>query len=375
MAELVSNPTLAIGRFFSWWGEELAALLPAPIRRALIRRPQLRVLQFSAEEIRFSEYRGNQVHELGQISLAALEDDPNPAVVAQAKRQSRKAAKTAILLPSEQALYKLLTLPVMAGADLRDALAFQIDRQTPFSPDDVYFDYRVRERDNDAKRLSIELVVAPRTVVERAVNTARRLGFDPSAVGVGEIKGEDPFELNLLPRSMASRRRNFRPLLALLVIAALLAGAWTVAQAALERKTAQADALAAQVDLARKNADRMQALNDERDALILESQFLTRRKQQAPKPVLFVEELTRVLPDHTYLFHLQQDGTRLRLSGYTTDASSLIGLVGELPMFTDPKFGSPVTHDPRREKDRFNIVVEINTETPAQANDGTEAAQ
>ena len=63
------------------------------------------------------------------------------------------------------------------------------------------------------------------------------------------------------------------------------------------------------------------------------------------------------------------------MSGYTSDASSLIGLVGALPMFTDPKFGSPVTHDPRREKDRFNIVVELNIETPDQAANGTETAQ
>ncbi|NKB49819.1 MAG: hypothetical protein GKS02_10730 [Alphaproteobacteria bacterium] len=375
MAELVSTPTLAVGRFFSWWGGELAALVPAALRQSLVRRPQLRVLQFTATELSFADYRGKQTRELGRISLAELENDSNPAIVAQAKRQSRKAAKTAILLPSEQALYKMLTLPVMAGSDLRDALAFQIDRQTPFSPDDVYFDYRVRERDNDAKRLSIELVVAPRTVVERAVNTARRLGFDPAAVGVGEINGEDPFELDLLPRSMANRRRNFRPLFALLVIAALLGGAWTVAQAALDRKESAANALSEQVNLARQRADKLQALKDERDALILEGQFLTRRKGEAPKPVLFVEELTRVLPDHTWLFHLQQDGTRLRLSGYTSDASSLIGLIGELPMFSDPKFGSPVTHDPRREKDRFNIVVELKSDTSETATNAAEPAQ
>ena len=119
----------------------------------------------------------------------------------------------------------------------------------------------------------------------------------------------------------------------------------------------------------------MEALKDERDALIVESQFLSQRKAQAPKPVLFIEELTRALPDHTWLFHLQQDGTRLRLSGYTSDASSLIRLVDALPMFTGPKFGSPVTHDPRREKDRFNLVVELITLAPGQPANGTEAAQ
>jgi general secretion pathway protein L len=269
----------------------------------------------------------------------------------------------------------VLTLPVMAAADLRDALAFQIDRQTPFSPDDVYFDYRVRDRDNDAKRLSIELVVAPRTVVERAVTTARGLGFDPAAVSVGGINGADPFELNLLPRAMASRRRNFRPLLSIAAIVALLAGAWTIANAALDRRVANADALTERVDLARLRASKMQELKDERDALKVESQFLSQRKAQEPKPVLFIEELTRALPDHTWLFHLQQDGTRLRLSGFTSDASSLIGLIDALPMFTSPKFGSPVTRDPRREKDRFNIVAELIPQPPDRPANGTEPAQ
>ncbi|MDH3737773.1 MAG: PilN domain-containing protein, partial [Alphaproteobacteria bacterium] len=310
---------------------------------------------------RFADYRGNQVRELGRLTLAELEDDLDPAA-GQAMRLSRKVAKTAILLPSKQALYKLLTLPIMAAGDLHDALAFQIERQTPFSPDDVYFDYRVRERDTEAKRVSIELVVAPRTAVERAVNTARRLGFDPSTVGVGDINGGDPLAFNLLPRALTNRRRNFRPLLGLVVLGALLVGGWTVSRAALDHKTTRADALVERVELARQGADKLQALKDQRDALILESQFLGRRKLQAPKPIVFIEELTSTLPDHTWLFHLQQDGTRLRLSGYTSDASSLIELVGALPMFTDPKFGSPVTHDPRREKDRFNIVVELNTE-------------
>jgi len=368
MAELVSSPSQMVGRVFAWWGGELAACVPDALRRALVRRPQLRVLEFAGDEIRFSDYRGKQARELGTISLAALDTDP-AAAIAQAKRLARKASKTVLLLPADQVLYKTLTLPMMASADLRDALAFQIDRQTPFSPGDVYFDYRIRDRDANAKRLSVDLVVAPHPVVERAVATARRLGVDASAVSASGVAAAGLTDLNLLPPSMARRRRNFGAVLTILVMAALLAGAWTVAQAKLHRLTADADALSERVDLVRQRAAKIQAIKDERDALVQESQFLGRRKAQAPKPVLFIEGLTRVLPDHTWLFHLQQDGTRLRLSGYTSDASSLIGLIGALPMFTEPKFGSPVTHDPRRDKDRFNIVVELNPDA------GLEAAQ
>ncbi len=373
MAEMVSDSSHAVGRFFAWWSGELAALVPGTVRRVLAGQPQLRVLEFSATDIRFSERRGGQKTDLGRIALADVESDANPAALAEAKRLFRKSVRTTVLLPSDQALYKLLTLPVMATSDLRDALAFQIDRQTPFSPDDVYFDYRIRDRDNAAKRLSVELVVAPRPVVERAVALARRLGVDPASVGIGSANGTDLLSLNLLPRSMARRQRNLRPLVSLLVVVALFAGAWAVAQAALARQEAVAAALSERVDLARQRADKIAALKNQRDALIRESQFLSERKAHAPKPVLFVEELTRALPDHTWLFHLQQDGNRLRLSGYTSDASALIGLVGDLPMFNDPKFGSPVTHDPRRDKDRFNLVVEINGQDDApDGNPGSE---
>lgn len=362
MAETAADTSRLVGRFFAWWGGELAATLPRRVRELLTGRTQARVLEFDRGEIRVFEYRGLHKSELGHVALADLENDSNPAALADARRLFHKPVKARIVLPPDQALYKLLTLPIMATADLRDALAFQIDRQTPFSPDNVYFDYRIRERDNQAKRLSVELVVAPRPVVERAVATARRLGADPSSVGVSGPTGANLPEFNLLPRAMASRQRNLRPLLVLLIVVAIAAGAWAFARIALDQKTATATALFQQVDLARQRAEKIQALKDERDALIRQSGFLSERKARAPKPVLFIEELTRALPDHTWLFHLQQNGTQLRLSGYTSDASSLIGLVGALPMFDDPKFGSPVTHDPRRDKDRFNLVVELNAD-------------
>lgn len=359
MVELTSDSTNIASRFFAWWGAELAALIPAPLRRVVVRPRQIRAVEFTRDAVVFADYRGDQVRELGRVNLGEADGARDPAALAQARQFARGAPTTAILIPADQALFKVLTLPAMSKSDLRDALAFQIDRQTPFSPDDVYFDYRVAERDSDAKRVSVELAVAPRAVIEEAANTARQFGFQPSFAGIQTGDGSSPFAFNLLPRAMAHRRRNFRPLAGVAALVIVCAAVWLMAQNALEQKTAEADALTERVELARERADRLQALAAQRDALIAESQFLKRRKAEAPKPVLFVEELTRVLPDHTWLFHLQQDGSRLRLSGYTSDASSLIGLIGELPMFRDPRFGSPVTHDPRRDKDRFNLVIDI----------------
>ena len=82
MAESGSGSSNVIGRFFAWWGGELAALIPAGIRRALVRGPHLRVIEFARNEIKFSDYRGNQIRELGSIPISDLDADPDPAAAA-----------------------------------------------------------------------------------------------------------------------------------------------------------------------------------------------------------------------------------------------------------------------------------------------------
>ncbi|NIR61314.1 MAG: hypothetical protein GWO02_18345, partial [Gammaproteobacteria bacterium] len=57
-------------------------------------------------------------------------------------------------------------------------LAFEMDRVTPFDPEEIYFDYRVLASDDDA-RMRVDLLVVPRDEADRAIETLAAWGLQP----------------------------------------------------------------------------------------------------------------------------------------------------------------------------------------------------
>ena len=85
-----------------------------------------------------------------------------------------------------------------------------------------------------------------------------------------------------------------------------------------------------------------------------------RKLQTAPR-VVVLDELTRRLPDETWLASLQIDGHDVRLTGYAPVAASLIGLLDASEYFGTPSFQSPVTQDARSGKQRFSLAFELES--------------
>ncbi len=77
--------------------------------------------------------------------------------------------------------------------------------------------------------------------------------------------------------------------------------------------------------------------------------------------VELLNELTRILPDDTWLSMLEVSGSKLRVQGESGSASSLIGLIEESDLFHDPGFASPITRNRRTGLDRFVLEAEIET--------------
>ena len=71
------------------------------------------------------------------------------------------------------------------------------------------------------------------------------------------------------------------------------------------------------------------------------------------------DPLSQILPDHTYVTELRIEGDKLRLTGVTRDAPSLIGLIEQSPHFTNATFFAPTTRAPTDSGDRFNIEARI----------------
>jgi general secretion pathway protein L len=131
------------GGFFAWWGRSLAAWLPRRWRLALgLDRGRL-LLQADGDAVQLRLQDGDGVRDLARIpGLAADEGDVLAALLSPELAELPRW----LLLPAAAGLRRRLLLPAAAAERLRDVVAFEIDRQTPFAADAVAFDARLLGR-------------------------------------------------------------------------------------------------------------------------------------------------------------------------------------------------------------------------------------
>jgi general secretion pathway protein L len=339
-----------------WWSGEIASLVPRSLRQSLAGGRGRQVLVLAADgTAEFVQQGAGREETLARIDLDATRLSEARDILA-AVRQ-RRGAGAALRLPAETALSATMALPLAAEANLAQVVAFELDRRTPFKHEEVYHSQRVLQRDVAAKRLSVQLTVVPRRVVDEALALAERLGIALDRV---EVTG-DP-SANLLP----ARPQPFAARLpsvafgVLALLAAVLAGA--AGFIPLERAHRAATALGAEVAESKRLAEESLRLQKEIDAEIQESGFLAARKRQVPSASEILYAVTHMLPDDTWLSELEVSAGELRVTGYAESASAILGLIDQSPRFANGTFRSPVTQDQRVKREQFNIAARVAPE-------------
>jgi general secretion pathway protein L len=71
------------------------------------------------------------------------------------------------------------------------------------------------------------------------------------------------------------------------------------------------------------------------------------------------DELSRILPEHTFLTETRiADGT-VTVSGFSADAARLVRIIDQSPLFSGATLTSAITPDANERKDRFSIVFKL----------------
>jgi len=355
MLHLLALVRSSLEGFLAWWLAELRGLVPTRFRRSERRQRQRLVLTLQGAEVALSEGAGAQEQWLGEAALdSPAEIDALRTTLRRARHRKRGVT---LRLGSEQGLRKTLDLPLAARDDLGQLLRFEMDRLSPFRTDEVQFAHQVVATDPANRRITVELQMAPRMVVEHALEVAERFDVVPAAVELADAGGGSAGALNLLPRESGASARASRLSRALVVLAVLLAGAAIAIP--LRQQRAAADDLERQVAAARIAAEQSLTLREQLDELRAGVRFLIDRKTQIPLAAEVLAELTRLIPDQAYVVQLTLRGSELQLHGFARTASELIGVLDQSALFRAPQFRSPVTQDPREEAERFHISVEL----------------
>jgi Tfp pilus assembly protein PilN len=114
-----------------------------------------------------------------------LSEDAPARVAAFLDRHRLRESHVMACLPREDLLVRFLDLPVEAEAQLAKVVGYQLGALHPYKDDQIYWDCAVVDRDAKAKQISVLVVVAEKSRVNRCKQTLQELGLRLSGLTLG----------------------------------------------------------------------------------------------------------------------------------------------------------------------------------------------
>jgi general secretion pathway protein L len=344
--------------FWHWWVHELASLVPARVRAAFERRRARPVLAFDGARA----VLWTPVQTAGRMRMASVAEIPltgEPDAVSAGGRRalaplahagSGVAPEVVIALPPRAVLRKTLVLPAAIEDSLHQALSYDLDRHTPFRADELYFDAAIVDRDPMRNTLQVELAAARRAVVDPLLRHAENFGARVVAVSVDPPEAAQSSRLDLLPQEGRNGDSAFARWYVAIPALLLVAGIAAALVLPLWQKRSEAIALNEQSDDARARATVSDGLRTQLERRVGDFNFALERKYAFPATLQVLEDVTRILPDDTWLTQLElrsvrgKEGQReLTLRGESANAGRLVSLLEESRLFTQTAPRSPTT--------------------------------
>lgn len=352
-----------LGRFLDWWLTQLKGLLPAALRSR--RRGRALCIAVEAHRLRVGHRRNRQVRELGEASVAvdgepSADDGERLRTLAAGLRPETLPCE--ITVAPELALVKEVDLPAAAQENLRQVIGFEMQRLTPFSTEEVYYDYALIGGRDEVLR--VQLAVVPRRLIDRATAWLPSPGLQPAPEPPSGsrpaplVASDGSITLEFRdPRYREASRRGLHAVL--LLVNVLLAG--TAAAIPLVQEQRHLHEAKARLEQARRAAEATVELRDEVERLRTKAGFLAASASGRVSTVRLIEELSALLPDTTWVFRLELREGAVHLHGSSTEATSLIATLEDSDRLSDVRFTSPVLREGSTGRDRFHITAQVVT--------------
>ena len=343
------------GQFFRWWGEELRNALPAPLRARMQYARRRLLIQAGADDIALSVDDAGAIQSLDSFSSEQDAQLQRQQVWKLLQQHELTEVSRDLLLAEDVVLSTKVTMPLGAEANLRQALAYEMDRHTPFQAAEVFYNWRVLSRDREAGQIRFELYVTPREPVEAHLDLLKRIGLAPTGVDVAGPDG--PLGVNLLPEAMRFHIVNQQARLNWMIAGVTVFLLAFVMAQSLWLREHQVEVIQMAIDDVRAEALSVQQIRKQIDDASEAAGFLQGRKVQNGYKVKVLAELTRVLPENTYLDRLSLHADTTQMQGKSDNAQGLIELINSSPIFAGASFRGPTRLDNRSRKEIFDLTA------------------
>ncbi len=352
------------GSFLAWWKQSLVSWLPLRWRSFLgLARERLLLSRYA------DQWQLQWQHPDGVLPVAEVPVATDMEALDRILGKRLVELPRWLMLPPDCVLRRRMLLPAAAAERLRDVVGFEIDRQTPFSAASVRYDAQVLGRRDDGQ-LDVELVAVPGARFDQAVAELGDLASSLVGVDAMDAQGR-PLGVNLLPVALRRRRvdpmRRWNVVLVIVAALALVGAAWQV----LDNRADAAAAFSAQVEEQAARARVVAAQRQRLVDMVEGAQFLAQARAGRPTTVEVLDELSRRLPDRTYMEKISIEGDRLLLIGFSPEPSALVGNLEVSDLWNSPALSGPLQPDPRTGLDRFSLTATLQgTPAPGSATQG-----
>lgn len=341
----------SLSDFYGWWRTELAGMIPSRLQRNN-RRPTAASLTVRRDGILIAPTDpGSKV----QTVIA-----PDVAGAMEFLRQNYFRMRIArpsvsLLIDRDRYLKRQLSALRLPPSRLAAMSRLDMSASTPFSPDDAHLICRQASEANPASTY----IVVKKAFLDPLIDELRAAGIvirDLSFVGDDDFKPDVASLQSILPemrwRSISSRIRSVA------VAVCVLGVALTIGHAFWRNIEAKAE-LDQLIDVAENRATVVKALIEARKLKISQISAIRNEKRDAVPLVSILEEMSRVIPDSTWLTDIQVDGGKVLFSGFSKSAAALIPRLEASELFSAPTFRSPVVRVANQQGERFSISMDV----------------
>ncbi|HLH91735.1 MAG TPA: PilN domain-containing protein [Xanthobacteraceae bacterium] len=358
-----ASPDELMGRFCRWWVAEFVDLFPPRVAEWLTGKDRRRlVLSLEPERVGLEIQGGaGQGRICGEIERSRYSPDAIDRFLV--KHSLRRAdVDIAIRLHRERIFQRRFLLPLAAESAIEEVALRDLTRRTPFKPADIHHDVR-------AARAPADKIEVVQWVVRRSVADQMIAALQMAPGEVACLVGDPPLDVGPAPLIRLSRGvsggASWLRACRIALIATGIALAVALVAGKLWRQQIALDDLANQLADLRPRAQQVRALVNGLDRTQAIIERIRSRKRDDVRFLDAWEEATRVVPHDTWLTELrlvpatEHGGEQVVMTGFSTAAARLVGLIDASPMFSDASLTAPISRDNTEERERFSIEAAL----------------
>lgn len=341
-------------KFGAWWLQQMTDLTPPAIR--FWNRPSAHLvisdLADANGDLGFSVgvSSAGQETEYGRFPLVPESGPAVRSLVA----QRRLPGVVTIRTNRARVLDRPVVLPQTVEPDLDRVMGYEIDRLTPFRPDEVFWTWVVTQRSAEGDRLTVRLSFLPKSTVSGLMRIAEQSGLTPEAVESQSLDGE----LRSIPLASAKdagAKSHIRATQAALWTCGMLA--LSVLTVPLLQQSIAGYHIETQIESMKPSVAKAEALRRAATNPAAGAELIAASQAEAGNVLEILAAVTSALPDDSFLTSFSLSHRMLSMEGSSATAVRLITLLSANRIVSNPRFAAPVTRS-QSGSDIFSIQAE-----------------